>query len=185
MWLNNYYNWMYAQELMTLGRVNTQYSLANTYKNTSGTVISVVTGTREDTMNYCTNQTELLKAFCAVVPALSYNGISTTNRNIGLCVVLGSGTTPVNLDDYKLKSIISSGLALSRSMTYTDTTITQHNYFTNSTGSNITVSEIGLSTTNTLLYRDVLEAPVTLAPNETLDVQYTIDCSSGAVSLSV
>lgn len=110
----------------------------------------------------------------------------------------GSGTTAATENDYKLESDITSGLTtvLGSSMRGVDSNGKPYMSFTftvtNSGNSNITIGEIGLvsanvfcctsssattaASNNVLIDRTVLDTPVTLAPNETSAIKYTITC---------
>lgn len=117
---------------------------------------------------------------------ITTNG-QTNDYNMGILV--GSGSTPASYEDYQLDELITSGITLvSTTGTLTETAfdndthiMTSKRSFTlnNSSGSNITISEIGLSigcysynSSNhgfqTLVYREVLDSPVTLAPGESM-----------------
>lgn len=100
-------------------------------------------------------------------------------------IVLGSGTTPATVDDYKLESQIRSGLACSLVTTGDDDnnavyTITA----TNTTSEDIVIGEVGIyargfyasgnSSVLILTERTVLEAPITIEPGGVGQVTYSI-----------
>lgn len=114
---------------------------------------------------------------------------NTTNNDYNMGILIGSGSTPATYEDYQLDTLITSGITLVTSTgTLTETAfdsdthlMTSKRSFTinNSGGSSVTVSEIGLSigcyslnSSNhgfqTLVYREVLDEPVTLAPGESM-----------------
>lgn len=111
-------------------------------------------------------------------------------------VVVGSGTTPVSPDDYALESLIStvsmqSGTAIVNYIVDTDAkSITAKNNIKvavkNTSSESITISELGIlhtvytgsSTSNTasmLVYREVLDTPVTIAAGEFSTFQINIE----------
>ena len=114
-----------------------------------------------------------------------------------LGIVVGSGTTPVTINDYSLVSQIPHGTAVGQivyaamsgtSVTPLNTTLGNDWYyritrqFTNSSSSVITINEVGLianfMTTSgalpCLVARDVLPTPIILNPNDHTTIQYTI-----------
>ena len=110
-------------------------------------------------------------------------GVFLTN----LKVYVGSGTTAETIDDYCLESqintldIISSTGTNSNNPSYIDGYInTFTSTFKNNTNADITVNEIGIigkeNTYNVeaLIYREVLDTPITIAPNTTKAFSVTI-----------
>lgn len=105
-------------------------------------------------------------------------------------VVFGTGTTPATIDDYKLESPIYNGFTRTGggngAMSVDDKGISFFAVYgiTNTGTDNLVISEIGLFgnlyyTSNTateccLLDRTVLETPITIAPNESKQLTYTI-----------
>ena len=107
-------------------------------------------------------------------------------------VYIGTGTTPATTDDYKLEAQINSGY----SQAYADSvsinvdadgvSVFASIALTNTSTEAFTISEIGLagkvcnsssSSSNTclaLIDRTVLEEPITINPNETKTLTYTI-----------
>lgn len=114
-------------------------------------------------------------------------------------ICIGTGNTPVTYDDYTLSGEIldnqkltyisykinydAEGRKVSKTVTYT---------YTNETDSNITISEWGLfrqwrtnngssavlfsnSAYNILLYREVLETPITIEPGTSATLKFKID----------
>jgi len=110
----------------------------------------------------------------------------------GYGIVIGSGDAPVNIDDYNLDTKIPHGDE-SGKMHYNATTVespakTNNGYtfrvirtFTNNSGGDITIKEIGLIAkhrmNNYLIARDVLSSPVTVPNGTTLTVRYIISYS--------
>ena len=111
---------------------------------------------------------------------------SYSNSSTDALILVGSGTTPVTLDDYVLESLITtvskdsaSGNIIytidNDSKSLTEKTIIEISVKNTGTES-IVVSEIGLAQTvyitsasnytTVLLYREVLDNPVTIAPEE-------------------
>lgn len=110
-------------------------------------------------------------------------------------IQIGSGTTPASEDDYALEAIITSGFSSSvSSVNGVDEDDNPYLIFnvmiTNTSASDITVGEIGYSQTmycttekgseksgdryNLLFDRSVLDEPVTIPPNETKAIKYTL-----------
>ena len=184
MWLKNYYNWIYAQLCIALGPSNAAQPLSAPYKSVTGTLVSSVNGARSATVNYGAGASAIAAAFTAVVPALSYTGVSTqSGHTTALALVLGRGTTKETAEDFALEDLITSGFTLSRTFDRTDDTLTQHNYFLNSGADAVTVGEIGLSYGNYLMYRKALDEPITVGVGETLHIAYTINTADGSVTV--
>lgn len=104
-------------------------------------------------------------------------------------VYFGTGTTPATLDDYKLESIITSGISISEqseTSSLADNVITKKATYIlkNNSSSDITIGEIGIykyinygSSSNAsffLLERTVLDEPITIPADGTGTVNYTI-----------
>lgn len=106
-------------------------------------------------------------------------------------LVVGSGTTPVTDDDYKLDVPITTLIAVSATTscktndtknTLSPTTFTITTTYRNDTEASVTVNEIGImipvgykysgsgnsanALSSCLIYREVLETPVTIEPNQ-------------------
>ena len=116
--------------------------------------------------------------------------INSVNRNVGVAydyrymLCLGASNTKETLDDYTLESVPLTSKAVSQINSNDTYMIGFTNTVTNETDSTVTVKEIGLgirakgwkssssSTTeykgeNCLLFRKVLDSPVTIQPDET------------------
>jgi len=109
-------------------------------------------------------------------------------------IVVGSGTTPVTLEDFRLASPIPNGTGVGQLVygTLTVFAIDQSlsniwkyrisRIFTNQSTGDVTIAEVGLvanvydadTLVGCLMARDVLPAPVTLAPNDATGFRYTI-----------
>jgi hypothetical protein len=116
-------------------------------------------------------------------------------NNLYSGVYFGSGTTPAKMGDYKLESVINSGLSIVSSNLRTRSSgevniVYAHFILENTTENNITVSELGIFTPicnrgvssfseytsyyNVLMERTVLESPVVIAPGEFKTITYQI-----------
>jgi hypothetical protein len=115
-------------------------------------------------------------------------------------IVVGSGTAKPTISDTGLESQIGNGtgsgqlqygsdsLTTPAANTNTNTgSMTWNKSFTNGSGGNVTVSEVGayVGTTNgtygppmTFILHDLLPSPITLSPNQVLTVVYTITIST-------
>ena len=125
------------------------------------------------------------------------NSISTSivgSDTTSNAIIIGSGDTAVTFDDYALDSIISSGWTKGTPIVGTPAynsgtkkwTNTISFVCTNTSGSDLTIKEIGIvarivdyvSTTSSLIYREVLASPVTITNGTsstiTLNLEYTM-----------
>ena len=102
-------------------------------------------------------------------------------------IVVGTGNTPVTADDYNLESKIAHGtdagqLSYNETILYgpfvTGTAVVQvfRRQFTNNSGTDITVNEIGLIVKTSydnylvMIIRDVLDTPKTVPAGDSLDI---------------
>jgi hypothetical protein len=114
-------------------------------------------------------------------------------------IVVGSGTAKPTINDTGLESQIGNGTGAGQLQYGTDSlttpvantntntgSMTWSKSFTNGSGGNVTVSEVGAyinvsstsgSTTYFILH-DLLPSPITLSPNQVLTVVYTITIST-------
>ena len=130
------------------------------------------------------NDTKLMIPSSGIVSAAG-QGISDQTT-----LVVGSGTTPVTDDDYKLDVPITTLTAVSATTscksddaenTLSPTTFTITTTYRNDTEAPVTVNEIGImipvgykysgganpnALSSCLIYREVLETPVTIEPNQ-------------------
>lgn len=106
---------------------------------------------------------------------------------VGIGLVIGSGSTPPTIDDYKMENAITTnlnagGVTRSFNANTSNSSLTVVQPIVNIGTNAITISEIGLfgrSSANSqsaclLLSRDVI-TPVTIAPNESKTFVVTID----------
>ena len=133
-----------------------------------------------------------------------YNNFSFTSLNSLYCfqspnIVVGSGTAKPTISDTGLESQISNGtgagelqygtdsLTTPAANTNTNTgSMTWSKSFTNGSGGNVTVSEVGAyfsidsngGFTSYFVLHDLLPSPITLSPNQVLTVVYTITIST-------
>lgn len=112
---------------------------------------------------------------------------TVTTSNGG--AIIGTGTTPATIDDYKLAGDMITTFTYSKSVTITHdddkTTITALYTITNTGAAAFTIGEIGLiaacySSSNTSAYRclverTVLDSPVTIEAGGVGQVTYTIE----------
>jgi len=122
-------------------------------------------------------------------PSNSTNAFSSPN------IVVGSGTATPTISDTGLESQISNGtgagelqygtdsLTTPAANTNTNTgSMTWNKSFTNGSGGNVTVSEVGAYAnaggTAYFILHDLLPSPITLSPNQVLTVVYTITIST-------
>lgn len=114
---------------------------------------------------------------------ISYTGSAPLGKEI-IDFAVGTGSTPASIEDYILESDASTSFSnKSQSVSYAnvganyDCEITISAFGKNNTASPITISEIGIYNTavtrngndrsTVLLFREVLEAPLIVQPNET------------------
>lgn len=107
------------------------------------------------------------------------NNIETAELSYS-SIIIGNGTTPVTFDDYKLDSQITSGWTKTgfviNTPTYDSVTKKFSNtvtfIITNTSTSELIFSEVGIvgqyGSTPLLLYREVLDTPITVAPGESV-----------------
>ena len=107
----------------------------------------------------------------------------------GAGVLIGSGTTPPSNDDYKLESKYDTSVFNYGSVSVSSV-VEEEGYvkikiarqFTNISGSEKTINEVGLAAytqssggyTKFLIARDVLDQPITLADGEIIIIRYVI-----------
>lgn len=115
----------------------------------------------------------------------SISSYSAGNRSATGCFMCcGTGNTPESITDYKLDSFVelelvngSVGFSVSKILSINTT-------FKNNTNSSITIKEIGLYSrpsastsahSKVLIYRKVLDTPVTIAPDEVYTFTITLN----------
>ena len=95
-------------------------------------------------------------------------------------VIFGDGSTPVSLDDYKLSGNIIKTYSVipvvNKAITDNGMEFTCTYTLTNTGDSDIVISEVGILSAwgAVLIERTVLDAPVTIAPDGTGQITYTI-----------
>lgn len=111
--------------------------------------------------------------------ANAFNHATTDYITLGYVTMrVGTGTTEPTLDDYNLESI-PEGITVD-SVTVTNTSITTKTYTaicSNSSDSDITITEVGLymgSATGYLLDRTILDTPITIPAGESRAVTYEL-----------
>ena len=162
----NFYNWLLA--------TTSRKTVANGVVDTKGVVHTI-----------CTGNTSYERIFSGA-------NIIRASNSTAEGVRIGTGTTPATADDYNLEATIESGY----SQAYADSvsinvdadgvSVFASIAVTNTSTEALTISEIGLagkvcnssgSSNNTclaLIDRTVLEEPITINPNETKQLTYTI-----------
>lgn len=160
MLLRNFYNMLTYLMLgsKSLGSTSNFGEGFNYVKKTDGSIC-----TMSDVSSY--------KEYYFPMAYMSGNGYSSLAGNIAF----GTDDTPVTFNDYKLtnlKYFTINGSPTCDGITYDATTKTFSNIFrcnyTNDTGADITVKEIGVTTVqNCLIYREVLETPFTVPAGKT------------------
>ena len=180
MLLRNYYNWL---AMLTMGVTNTDTStFGDGHLNTkcyNGTIYASSTSPSSTAIGIGRSVNT------AITPACAANNGS---------IIIGSGDTAVTFDDYALASIISSGWTKGTPIVGTPAynsetkkwTNTISFVCTNSSGSTITIKEVGIVTyiydygasLSSLVYREVLATPVTITNGNsstiTLNLEYTM-----------
>lgn len=120
----------------------------------------------------------------AADPQLGQVGSATYAHHTNF--VVGSGATPVTASDYRLEQEIVEGLACDAVTSQVDDTthtVTYRKTLRNTSDDDITIREVGLTGAVTttmptrkqvLVYREVLETPVTIAPGDSATLRITI-----------
>ena len=126
-------------------------------------------------------------SYAGVVASQSGNS-GAQYYHTGLILFIGTGTTTPTEDDYKLESAVALASPFG-SCTHTDNTTSVVRAFTNDTEEDVTITEIGLyafmSSQSSSSYsgywrypvlvgRKILDAPVTIEPNETYTFTYNV-----------
>ena len=168
-----------------------------TLKVTDGSVRTDGQGTSSKSGTYCglaLGYGRLYSSSNATTTMIPSSGkVLTTTQGISdqTTLVVGSGTTPVTDDDYKLDVPITTLTAVSATTScksadtgdaLSPTTFTITTTYRNDTEAPVTVNEIGImipvgykysgsgtsanALSSCLIYREVLETPVTIEPNQ-------------------
>lgn len=93
-------------------------------------------------------------------------------------IVFGTGSTPPTIDDYKLESIISGGLTGTFTYSINNATGIIKIILTNTSGNDITISEIGWQAYNAYKYNNSASNGIALMDRTVLDTPVTIEASS-------
>lgn len=193
-WTRNYYNLLTAFLLgdTTETSVNTpvDYQPPIVVRKTNGTYTNVLTyGSSQYTPEdpaYSSYRIEGLR-YLMELGKCPMELISDQNSNIQTHyagIGFGTGSTAATYEDYQLETPITSGLAaVNTSGTLTSPSAfdaVTHKYsstrtFTinNTSGSPITLSEMGIFCNEVLVYREVLGSPITIDPGESVTVSFT------------
>lgn len=147
--------------------------------------------------NYQGNEFELYDASLSYLPigvvstnntGSTYSCMSriTTGYTSACGVILGTGTSPATIDDYKLSGSIVSGFKYTATKTSERTddtaTITYTYSITNENSTAMTISEVGITayasttggSTYGLIERTVLSEPVVIPPEGVGQVRYSV-----------
>lgn len=185
MWLNNYYNKLFAEAHRALGFSRNTYKVPS-YQNMNGAVISTQSGDRPTGNNLIDSD-----AVCGMAAFFSaINGSVTTNDDlatyaIGMRALFGTGNTPAKVTDYKLENLIESDLAFVVNVAFdSETRVVTQIVNVTATAEKV-IAEVGLAHGPTLVYRKVLTNPITLASGESLNVTFALNLGTGAMSVSV
>ena len=195
MWLRNFYNMLTAAFLadddLTSTATPSDYTPPIKLRLPGGTYTSTnisASGNTNDTNGAGINGLLAGKARMTLSNSYSPNGVNYH----GTCIVLGSGTTPVTYDDYRIETPLSGLTLVNGGGTATTPTTLEGNKIksersytiTNSSAEDKTVAEVALYTSyndNTALttpgagvciYREVLAEPVTLHPSESIIIGF-------------
>ena len=168
MFLNNYYN--YLDKVFSINSSSGNYvNLVSTDGNTQQFNVS----------NY------LLSPIFGFGKPYTYTGNQTDNylsSSIGMGsdtfdLIIGSGTTEVTLDDYKLEEqLLLDSYETRQTISYIDNetgrrVLLNQKTYTNNKDSTVSVSEIGwLVYSRILIYREVLDNPISLLPGESVTI---------------
>lgn len=192
MWLRNYYNILSSMLLgdMSVTTESTdqpsEYAPPLVIRNTGGSwKNSIYTENAGTTyIERCKSLLYIGKGPAQLVTSMTGSGIVVDNYNFGICI--GTGSTPVSYDDYKLANIVSSvALQSSAGNLITPSTVEGENYkstreyrISNSGGSTLNIREIGITKTfsgtdySFLVYREVLDEPIVMEPGDTLILSF-------------
>lgn len=178
--LRNYYNWL---AMLTMGISYTDVlAFGDGYLNAKR-LSGVIGDARSDINSYA------LGLGRSVNTAIT--GVCESNKG---SIIIGSGDTAVTFDDYALASIISSGWTKGTPTVGTPSynsetkkwTNTISFLCTNTSGSTMTIKEVGIvtdindlgATTSSLVYREVLATPIEITNGNsstiTLNLEYTM-----------
>lgn len=167
-------------------------------KNYLGTEVAMMNFTQPSGTSISNSAMEQFTGFCVALSHFTNyitptNGISYSAAYPFSFIAVGSGTTTPTYDDYNLEAIHSSSLThlgyKIQTIGYNDTDkswgkrITRS--FRNSSSNTITISEIGVygcipygsnKTSHCLLYREVLDTPITVEADQKFEVSVDMYC---------
>jgi hypothetical protein len=191
-WVRNAYNHLFSQ-LAGRSAVDSTFGAGLlSIKDTGGTVrYSDLSGIAFS--NQTINSTQVRWE----LPTATYNyGYMSPATSDDYGIVVGSGTTAYDFEQYKLTTLIVNGtgagqLSYAESEANTDSydvpsktfTVTLVRYMNNNSGGNVDVNEVGLYARGTALYgvyndwcqsRDLLASTITIPTTGQLKTQYTI-----------
>lgn len=190
MWLNNYKKYTQIACKVLLSPQGEALNVP-TFRKITGTEVYTANGSREG-INSAVNNNNPYSRFLnslligaigsLTTPAVNYNSAVS----IAARVIFGSGSTPVDADDYQLASMITTGLTFSISSGVDeDTNMVTTNLSVTCTDSAKDVSEIGIAYDQVLLYRKVLDAPIHLEVGDSFIVRISVDLGTGNATLNV
>ena len=104
------------------------------------------------------------------------------SSSMGKSLLIGSGTTPPTIDDYKLENQITTGFSASITGSNSIDAIYSSGQFTitltivNTQTEDLVISELGYFVQGIFLYdRIVLDTPITIAPGGTKTIEYRLN----------
>lgn len=168
-----------AKKLLLYYLMNSsQTSTSNPTPATGGFSLTNIDGSDKTAYPTDSSVFSLINSFNHMVTAPTTNSITF--------IRCGTGTTPATEDDYKLESYVT-GLTNDSVVTAVSGRVSKKTYtatFSNTTGADITVTEIGFFTNcyynsatqndNFLLDRIVLETPITIPAGESKAITYEL-----------
>lgn len=128
----------------------------------------------------------LTKPIASMLSQKSSLSVISTGYYINTNMIVGSGTTPVTSSDYMVENEITTGLTcenVSATVNNDAGTIVLRKVLTNTSSSEITINEVGLTSPfsteatvayQALIYREVFDKPLVIAPGETATIAITI-----------
>lgn len=186
MWLKNYIAYLWYYGIYALSYSSAPVRLPFNLKNYQGTITQTVTPVARsaNTLPDRSYVSGFVAPFTGVIGSTTYTtGSSPYTAGVG--VLFGSGTTPVSNEDYKLDSIITSGLSFASGVAFgSDEGVIAHTVTATAT-TDITIGEVGLAQNGYLLYRMVLDSPVNLSAGESVTVTVKTNISTGGMTVNM
>lgn len=130
--------------------------------------------------------TDIVNAENEISPHASNFRISAPASNLTYGLLIGSGTNPVDIDDYKLQSQITTDITVSVHTfglsypTASSRRLSISRTFTNSTASPIPIEEVALYMADGIAYYECLDRTLystAIPASSTLELTYRIDVS--------